>query len=132
MADFQRMDLDAMMAHYAEDGVYDNPIKGKFNPPPGGIRGKANIRQAFAIVPTAFVRNDFIDNRTYTTSDDERLVLVENTCHCVFHNGTVYQNFIMYRFEVEQGLIHKLTEYVIDPAVQAAAWEKGMPAFMLP
>ena len=40
-------------------------------------------------MPTAFVRNDFIDNRTYITPDDERLALVENTCYCVFHNGTV-------------------------------------------
>ena len=40
-------------------------------------------------MPTAFVRDGFINNRTYITPDGERQVLVENTCYCVFHNGTV-------------------------------------------
>ena len=131
MADFNRLDVDAMVSHYAEDGVYDNPIKGKLNPPPGGVKGRETLRQTFSIVPQAFVRNDFIDNRIYTSPDDERLVIVENTCECEFRNGTIYRNFILYRFEVENGFIQKMTEYVIDPEVQAAAWAKGMPEFSM-
>lgn len=132
LAAFHQLDLDRMMRHYAEHGVYLNLLPGPFASPLGGVHGREHIRQVFQPVLGALVRNDFINPRTYTTPDDDELVLVENTCDIEFPNGTVYRGFVLYRFEVADGKIQKLTELVTDPEQQRAAWHQGQPDFKLP
>jgi ketosteroid isomerase-like protein len=131
LAAFRRLDLDGLMRHFAEHGVYLNLLPGPFASPLGGVHGRDHIRQVFQPVLGALVRNDYINARTYTTPDDDELVLVENTCDMEFPNGTVYRGFVLYRFEVVDGKIQKLTELVTDPQQQLAAWQLGQPGFEL-
>lgn len=127
MDDFQRMDPVAMLNAYSDDAVIQSLFHESGSTELSDIRryeGRAEIEAYFSTI-TLFRQLRFVD-MVYRPTADGKSVYIEARGDSIMADGTKYQNRFVFRFDVQDGRIVHLDEWV-NPITASRAFKRTLP-----